>query len=100
MLNKGSDFYWQTNSEVVISLGIKYTSPSLITSYAVLIMLPRDKHYSPVLLVLPPTCGLAYHTGKKPSFLYLVHLLLSDEQNCHIFYQVQYFIKNSNRFAI
>ena len=25
--------------------------------------------------------------------------LLSDEQNCHIFYQVQYFIKNSNRFA-
>ena len=26
--------------------------------------------------------------------------LLSDEQNCHIFYQVQYFIKNSNRFPV
>ena len=25
--------------------------------------------------------------------------LLSDEQNCHIFYQAQHFIKNSNRFA-
>ena len=49
-------------------------SPSPITSYTVQIMLPRDKHYSPVLLVLPPTCGLAYQTGKKPSFLYLVLL--------------------------
>ena len=29
---------------------------------------------TPVLLVLPPTCGLAYQTSKKPSFLYLVHL--------------------------
>ena len=36
---------------------------------------------------------------KKTELFIFGSSLLSDEQNCHIFYQVKYFIKNSNRFA-